>query len=293
MKPVLKTIVILSLSAGCSLSGEKKTNSAASPKAIGLESRSAKAGAADDPAVIERETLKKFAECNATLSKMFNSHSMDWDAYERAVRAKINDFPTLRSRDIVGNVYGDMMTLMWHYERRNPEKTGALAREVIGSSAPERFKSRAKGYLRRMDALGRPLVIQFTAPDGREADSTKMRGKVVLVDFWSSTCPGCIRDLPKLKAAYDKFHVQGFEIIGICCDTGTDKKVLQRFVTRKEIPGLQFFESSPEDENRFVQEYGICHIPHMMLLDKEGCLREDNVEATSEFETKVARLLAE
>jgi len=267
MKPLLKIIVILSLLVGCSLSAETVTNSTAN----------------------EREIIKEFQKRNVALLKIFNSHPTDWDAYELAVRAKIKDFPTLCSRDISGNAYGDMMTLMWHYERRNPDKTRALARKVIDSSAPEHFKLCAKGYLKRRDALGKPLVIRFTALDGREADSTKMRGKVVLVDFWSTTCPGCIRDLPKLKAAYDKFHTQGFEVIGVSCDT--DKKVLQRFVRR--IPWLQYFEAPQRDENKLVQEFGIYGIPHMMFLDKKGCLREDNVETASDFEVQIARLLAE
>src|SRR5215471_9448902 len=209
MNPMHKILIILSLLVGCSLSAEPVTNST----------------------VNERELLKQFQERNVALLKISNSHPTDWDAYERAVRAKLEDFPTLRNREIFGNAYGDMMTLMWHYQHRNPDKTRALAREVVDSSAPDHFKLWAKGYLNRMEALGKPLVIQFAALDGRKADSTRMTGKVLLLDFWSTTCPGCITDLPKLKAAYDKFHAQGFEVIGITCDT--DKKVLQRFVKRQ------------------------------------------------------------
>src|SRR6266478_8213925 len=69
--------------------------------------------------------------------------------------------------------------------------------------------------------LGQPLAIQFEAIDGRQVDLAKMRGKVVLVDFWATWCPPCVREVPVVKAAYDKFHPRGFEVIGISLD---DKK---------------------------------------------------------------------
>jgi thiol-disulfide isomerase/thioredoxin len=42
-----------------------------------------------------------------------------------------------------------------------------------------------------------------------------LKGKVVLVDFWTYTCINCIRTLPHLTALYDKYKAQGLEIVGI------------------------------------------------------------------------------
>lgn len=42
-----------------------------------------------------------------------------------------------------------------------------------------------------------------------------LRGKVVLVKFWTYTCINCIRTLPYVQAWYDKYHDQGFEIIAV------------------------------------------------------------------------------
>src|SRR5204862_7061003 len=43
----------------------------------------------------------------------------------------------------------------------------------------------------------------------------QLRGKVVLVDFWTYSCINCIRTFPYLKDWYAKYHADGFEIIGI------------------------------------------------------------------------------
>ncbi len=52
--------------------------------------------------------------------------------------------------------------------------------------------------------------------EGQNSLSIKsLRGKVVLVDFWTYTCINCIRTLPFVTNWYDKYHDQGFVVIGV------------------------------------------------------------------------------
>ena len=199
------------------------------------------------------------------------------------------------------NGYQDITMAIEEYEYDGkPAKSRALADEFIASSAPEKYKLWTKGFLNRLDSRGKPVSLQFTAVDGREVDLAKMQGKVVLVDFWGTRCRPCVAELPRVKAALEKFHAQGFEVIGISCDT--DKEELERYVKQHDITWPQYFNGKQRDDNKFTVEFGIDGIPHMFLVDKKGFLRFDNVRAsdkyhpksdTTSFEEKIARLLAE
>jgi cytochrome c biogenesis protein CcdA/thiol-disulfide isomerase/thioredoxin len=55
----------------------------------------------------------------------------------------------------------------------------------------------------------------FNTPGGRSLSLTSLRGKVVLVDFWTYTCINCLRTLPFLKGLYANYHRAGLDIVGV------------------------------------------------------------------------------
>ena len=55
----------------------------------------------------------------------------------------------------------------------------------------------------------------FNTPDGTPLTMASLRGKVVLIDFWTYSCINCIRTQPYLKALYAKYHDEGLEIVGV------------------------------------------------------------------------------
>jgi thiol-disulfide isomerase/thioredoxin len=173
-----------------------------------------------------------------------------------------------------------------------PAKGRALIQEVLASANTNTnvaaLKESAEGLLRRMGLIGQPLKLEFTALDGREVDTTNLKGKVVLVDFWATWCGPCVALVPELKGLYDKYHERGLEIVGM--DMDVNKESVENFVQDRGIPWPQFFDTSGPI-NHYAQEFAVEAIPQVWLIDKKGVLRD--MEGRMDLESKLEGLLAE
>ena len=137
-------------------------------------------------------------------------------------------------------------------------------------------------------AVGQPLDLKFQSVDGKPVDIATLKGKVVLVDFWATWCGPCIGEIPHVKAAYEKLHSKGFEIIGISLDS--DKAKLETFVKDKGMTWPQFFDGKGW-KNEISTKFGIHSIPQMWLVDKKGNLVD--LKGRQDLAAKVEKLLAE
>jgi thiol-disulfide isomerase/thioredoxin len=168
------------------------------------------------------------------------------------------------------------------------EQARATAQSMLSTNVPEVARESARQLLDRLDLLAKPLELKFTALDGRAVDLAALRGKVVLLDFWATWCVPCIVELPKVKAAYERLHADGFEIVGVSLDQ--EKETLTRFLEREKMPWPQYFDGKGW-ENQLTLRFGITSIPAMWLVDRKGMIRD--MEAGENLADRAAKLLAE
>lgn len=157
---------------------------------------------------------------------------------------------------------------------------------VLESNSDVREKlGPAKVLLKLME---KPIELAFTASDGQEVDLEKMRGKVVLLDFWATWCPLCIAALPQVREVYKKQQKHGFEVVGISLDS--QKAEMEAFLKGNDMPWPQYFDGKGW-ENKISSKYGITQLPAMWLIDKKGMLA--SIHAEEDLAEKVAQLLKE
>jgi thiol-disulfide isomerase/thioredoxin len=79
-----------------------------------------------------------------------------------------------------------------------------------------------------------PHVVLASVENGW-VDSSAFKGKVVLITFWTTWCPGCVDEVPALIRLQQEFGAKGFTVVAIAVDDQGEESV-ETFVKRKSFP---------------------------------------------------------
>jgi thiol-disulfide isomerase/thioredoxin len=249
-------------------------------KARAEELSSLQAERLKDPSTPEAERFRLRAQ---QLMTEMQSNMKEGDdqmaAYEKVARQLIKEYPKL------SDPYQMLLSVAGSSDEKHAKE---LLKEIAAADVADELKEQAKALAARYERVGQPLEIKFKATNDQEVDLQGMKGKVVLVDFWATWCGPCVKEIPNVRAAYEKLHPKGFEIVGISFDS--DRTKLDDFVAKEKMPWVQYFDGKGWG-NEFGKKFGINSIPAMWLVDKKGVLRELNARA--DLEKKVEKYLAE
>jgi peroxiredoxin len=153
--------------------------------------------------------------------------------------------------------------------------------------ADERIRASLEQVKSWLHFRDRPIDLKFVASDRRTVELAALRGKVVLIDFWESTCPVCAADMPGVADIYAKLHDRGFEIIGICLDK--DEFEMRKFMEANQMTWPEYHDGKQWD-GALPKALGVHYTPTMWLVDKSGHLVTTN--ARGKLEQLVLALLA-
>lgn len=120
------------------------------------------------------------------------------------------------------------------------------------------------------------VKINTPAPDfslndlqGRQVSLSAYRGKVVLLNFWSTTCPPCVAEIPSLVSLHRELQGQGLVVLGIALDP-TEKPV-RELVNRLKVDYPNLMDSN---KDVYFDTYGLFGQPVSVIVDRSGVVRE-------------------
>lgn len=117
-----------------------------------------------------------------------------------------------------------------------------------------------------------PAVV-FSTLTGEKITLANLRGKVVLVNFWATSCPGCVKEMPGMVETYNQYKEKGFEIIAVAMPYDPPNYVL-KFVQDKQLP----FPVALDIKGEAVAAFGnVTLTPTSFLIARDGSLIEKKI----------------
>ncbi|MES2635679.1 MAG: TlpA disulfide reductase family protein [Pseudomonadota bacterium] len=108
--------------------------------------------------------------------------------------------------------------------------------------------------------------VTFTTIEGKKISMTDLKGKVVLINFWATDCPGCIKEMPDLINTYNRYKAKGFEIISVAMPYDPPAQVLN-YTRQKALP----FPVMHDGLSEITQAFGGVNLtPTAYIFDKQG-----------------------
>jgi len=108
--------------------------------------------------------------------------------------------------------------------------------------------------------------IAFVSLAGEKITIAGLRGRVVLVNFWATDCPICIKEMPDMVRTYDRFRGNGLEFIAVAMRHDPPNYVI-RFAEKNRLPFKVALDPLGEHAQAFD---GVSVTPTTFVIDKRG-----------------------
>ena len=109
-------------------------------------------------------------------------------------------------------------------------------------------------------------AVTYTSLSGEKISSESLRGKVVMVNFWATSCVTCIKEMPDMVKTYNKFQGKGLEFVAVAMSYDPPNYVLNYAQTRS-LP----FKVALDIDGAVAKAFGDIKLtPTTFVIDKKG-----------------------
>ncbi len=168
--------------------------------------------------------------------------------------------------------------LAWRHASREAPATPTPPTQADAASAVSATASAASAPLLTGDQLGPAFwQQQFDRPQGAPLSLASAQGQPVLINFWATWCPPCVKEMPELDRFHREFGAKGWRVIGLAIDGPTPvREFLAKVAVGFDI-GLAGFGGT-ELAQALGNEAG--GLPFSVLIDAQGRVRHRKMGAT-------------
>ena len=111
-----------------------------------------------------------------------------------------------------------------------------------------------------------PPVPPFTTMEGKQIRLSDLRGKIVLINFWATSCGICLKEMPDLIRTYQQYRTRGFEVIAVAMHYDQPGDI-SAYVRKQGLPFPVVFDKDGKLAREFDQ---VAATPTTFLIDGSG-----------------------
>ena len=143
-----------------------------------------------------------------------------------------------------------------------------LGETELAQKYPWTGHSESEAVWKQTAWVGKELPdFSAVALDGTPISLSDYRGKMVLLNFCAKWCGFCAPEIPYIKEAYEHYHKDGFDVIGVSLDESEVE--LREFIEEHNIPWLQIFDGKGWN-SELARYFAINSVPSQWLIDRDS-----------------------
>ena len=190
----------------------------------------------------------------------------------------------------------------WYFLRRNPSEIEKQAGLAIPTELEHWLKAgrvkKSQNFIPAQDVQEREVTVrdkgivtikQRLAPEFELTDINDKkialadkRGKVILLNFWASWCPPCVKEIPSMNRLAESFDAADFEIVSV--NFKESPSTIEKFLKEVQVD----FPVLIDLDGKVSAKYEIFAFPSSFLIDKQGKMKY-SVNTAIEWDTAEAK----
>lgn len=158
----------------------------------------------------------------------------------------------------------------------NPALTRLEASSEVGKQLVADYRTakvEEKEARERMKEGNPAPEFTFQNEKGKTVNIKKLKGKIIVLDFWASWCGPCRQEIPNVKKYYAEYNNKGVQFLSVSIDA--KKEAWTKALKEEQMPWMQGW--TPDAGKAVMSTYQFGGIPFIILIDKDGNIYRKNL----------------